>query len=329
MRLGFFVFIALFFSSCTNKTCDKSKLHLASNEVIVNNFLNEIKNIHSLDDFKKFVNKNNNILYPFFDLLRDGNEHINSNVEDIYSTLIESVYFDSLFYDVVQTYQNPEEIFNDVKLSFYTYNQTSKTKLNPKINILVSGFYHDVEVDKNNITIGLEYFLEENNKYKPKDLPSYILERYTPDHISSTILATYLSQFNLMDQGDESMINEMIVFGKLYYVVEELLPCVDKNIILGYKKSEFEIIQKNEAFIYGYFIQNELFFNDSKTTKQKYLSERPKSFEISPKLPGRIGRWLGWKIVTSFMKSNTYTLEELLLEDDYKKIFYNSNYKPL
>ena len=171
MRLGFFVFIALFFSSCTNKTCDKSKLHLASNEVIVNNFLNEIKNIHSLDDFKKFVNKNNKILYPFFDLLRDGNEHINSNVEDIYSTLIESVYFDSLFYDVVQTYQNPEEIFNDVKLSFYTYNQTSKTKLNPKINILVSGFYHDAEVDKNNITIGLEYFLEENNKYKRTPSP--------------------------------------------------------------------------------------------------------------------------------------------------------------
>ena len=99
---------------------------------------------------------------------------------------------------------------------FFVSKGDEETKLNPKINILVSGFYHDVEVDKNNITIGLEYFLEENNKYKPKDLPSYILERYTPDHISSTILTTYLSQFNLMDQGDESMINEMIVFGKLY-----------------------------------------------------------------------------------------------------------------
>ena len=329
MKIVFFVFIALGFFSCKNKTCDKTKLHLASNEVSLNNFLDDISNTNSLDDFEKFVNKNKNILYPFFDLIRDGDEHINSNVEDIYSTLIETIYFDSLFYDVVQTYPNLEEVFKDVKFSFYTYNQTSRTKLKPNINVLVSGFFHDVEVDKNNITIGLEYFLKQNNKYKPKDLPSYILERYTPDHLSSTILSTYLSQFNLMDQSDGSMINEMIVFGKLYYVVEELLPCVDKNTILGYKKNEFEMMQKNEAFIYGYFIQNELFFNEAKTTKQKYLSERPKTFEISPKIPGRIGRWLGWRIVTSFMKSNTYTLEDLLLEDDYKKIFYNSNYKPL
>ena len=63
--------------------------------------------------------------------------------------------------------------------------------------------------------------------------------------------------------------------------------------------------------------------------KQKYLSERPSTFEISQSIPGRGGRWLGWKIVSSFMSSSTYTLEELLKEDDYKNIFYNSNYNPI
>ena len=76
--------------------------------------------------------------------------------------------------------------------------------------MLVSGFFHDIEVDSENITIGIEYFLDKNNKFKPSDLPSYVLDRYTPKHLSSTILSTFFSQFNIYDQSDQSMINEMI-----------------------------------------------------------------------------------------------------------------------
>ena len=51
------------------------------------------------------------------------------------------------------------------------------------------------------------------------------------------------------------------------------------------------------------------------------MSERPSTYEISPQVPGRIGRWLGWKIVSSYMDQNQITLEELLLEVDFKKYF--------
>ena len=193
----------------------------------------------------------------------------------------------------------------------------------------MSGFYNDVVVDKENIILGIEYFLNKENKYKPRDLPSYILERYTPEHMTSTMLSTFLSQFNLIDENDKTMLNEMISFGKLYYVVERLLMCEKENIVLGYTKEQYDMIEENEAFIYSFFLQNELFFQEGQLIKQKYLSERPSTFEISQSVPGRIGRWMGWKIVSSFMRGEKYTLEDLLLEDDYKKIFYNSNYNPL
>ena len=95
-----------------------------------------------------------------------------------------------------------------------------------------------------------------------------------------------------------------------------------------YKYFYWKVLEENEAFIYSYFIQNELFFENQSKEKQKYMSERPSTYEISPQVPGRIGRWLGWKIVSSYMDQNQITLEELLLEVDFKKIFYNSNYKP-
>ena len=143
------------------------------------------------------------------------------------------------------------------------------------------------------------------------------------------MLSTFLSQFNVIDENDKTMLNEMISFGKLYYVVERLLMCEKENIVLGYTKEQYDMIEENEAFIYSFFLQNELFFQEGQLIKQKYLSERPSTFEISQSVPGRIGRWMGWKIVSSFMRGEKYTLEDLLLEDDYKKIFYNSNYNPL
>ena len=61
------------------------------------------------------------------------------------------------------------------------------------------------------------------------------------------------------------------MFGKLYYIISEILPCVNHNIILGYSLEDFDRIQENEAFIYSYFIQNELLFNQKEEVKKNIL----------------------------------------------------------
>ena len=238
----------------------------------------------------------------------------------------EHIYSPSELTDSI-TYGDGEYPFTLIALE--KLNKESNRIFNPKITVLTSGFFNDVVVNGENIVIGLDYFLPTTNKYKPRDLPSYILNRYSPENINATSLSTYLSQFNLVNESDLTLINEMISFGKLYYVVSKLLPCTEERIVLGYSNEEYNLIQNNEAFIYSYFLQNEILFEESNIIKQKYLSERPSTFEISQSVPGRVGRWLGWKIVSSFMSSSTYTLEELLKEDDYKNIFYNSNYNPI
>ena len=288
--------------------------------------LGSLSLVNNLSSFNSFLLENKNVLYPFYEV--EDTSFLLDKVANAF-TLIDNVYFDSLYNDVNTHFENPLNLFYPLDNSFTKFNQQSNYKLSPNITILISGFFNDVIVDKENIVIGLDYFLPKTNKYKPRDLPSYILDRYSPEHINSISLSSYLSQFNLINESDLTMINEMISFGKLYYVVSKLLPCTEQRIILGYSEKEFELVNKNEAFIYSFFLQNELLFEESNLIKQKYLSERPSTFEISQSVPGRIGRWLGWRIVSSFMNSSTYTLEELLKEDDYKNIFYNSNYNPI
>jgi uncharacterized protein YjaZ len=43
--------------------------------------------------------------------------------------------------------------------------------------------------------------------------------------------------------------------------------------------------------------------------------------------PGKIGIWIGWKIVNSYMENNDVSLQKLL-EIDEEVIFKKSKYKP-
>jgi hypothetical protein len=312
--------------SCTSNNCPSLDTKGYPKNINVNYLISDKEKLGSKNDFLNYLENNKKVLYPFYEI--EDTFNLDFKVNNIYS-LVDNVYFDSLYRDVQDEFKNKKNLFLKLDHSIGVYNTTSKKQLNPQVTVLLSGFYNDVVVDKENIVLGIEYFLNKDNKYKPRDLPSYILERYTPVHMNSTMLSTYLSQFNIVDETDKTMLNEMISFGKLYYVVEQLLMCESENIVLGYTKEEYDMIEENEAFIYTFFLQNELFFQESQLIKQKYLSERPSTFEISQSVPGRIGRWMGWKIVTSYMREKAYTLEDILLEDDYKKIFYNSNYKPL
>lgn len=323
MRLICFFFV-LIFLSCSDKGCNNNSSFPVN--ITVDSYVDVISDLEDIEVFSDFVLSNKKQLFPFFEV-QDSVDFMKKR-EDLFS-LIDNIYFDSLYLDVKKTFPNPQYLFQDFDNAIRKFNDNSNTKLSPKITLLMTGFFNDIIVDSKYIIIGLDYFLDKNNKFKPTDLPFYILERYTPNHLNAIALSTYMSQYNRINEADKTLINEIISFGKLYYVVSELLDCTFDNVVLGYSDEELSILEDNEAFIYSFFLQNELLFEESNLIKQKYLSERPSTFEIDKSVPGRVGRWLGWKIVSSYMNNSTYSLEELLREDDYKNIFYNSNYNPI
>jgi uncharacterized protein YjaZ len=49
--------------------------------------------------------------------------------------------------------------------------------------------------------------------------------------------------------------------------------------------------------------------------------------EIDNESPGRIGTWIGWQIVRSFMTNNEVSLQQML-KMDAKELFDKSKYKP-
>ena len=64
--------------------------------------------------------------------------------------------------------------------------------------------------------------------------------------------------------------------------------------------------------------------------QKRFIDDAPFSkfyLEIDNDSTEKIGRFIGWNIVRSFMKNNNMSLEKML-QLDAKDIYYNSKYKP-
>jgi uncharacterized protein YjaZ len=79
-----------------------------------------------------------------------------------------------------------------------------------------------------------------------------------------------------------------------------------------------------------YFIEKKLLFSTDTKLNKRFLENAPFSkfyLHQDRQSPGRIGVWIGWQIVKSFMQNNDVSLQKLLTTDS-EDIFNKSRYKP-
>lgn len=198
----------------------------------------------------------------------------------------------------------------------------------PKIYTIITGMGNDMLVNDSMIVVGLEFFLAEKSRYKPQ-LPLYMLKRYRKEYIVPMALAFMSGKYNATDYLDNSLLAEMVFYGKSYYFLEKLLPDISDTLIAGYDKAVLADVEKNQKLIWAHFIDKKLLFETKNEITNRYVGERPTTFEIGNNCPGRIGRWLGWQIVRAYAERNPkLSLMDIMKEKDARKILNQSRYKP-
>lgn len=196
------------------------------------------------------------------------------------------------------------------------------------IQTAVTGLYKDLYISDTLVIIGLDFFIGDDASYPPMNIPQYILDRYNKEHLPVTIVK-FLSGSLVSKGKNETLISEMIDFGKTYYLLSRLMPCTPDSLIIGYSPKQMETVLDNEAIIWANFVENEVLYDANHLTKRKFLGERPNVYEISQECPGRIGAWIGWRIVESYMSKNKeVTIQQLISEKDNDMVFRKSSYKP-
>ena len=162
------------------------------------------------------------------------------------------------------------------------------------------------------------------------NLPNYISERMEISYISNDI-AYKISEKFVNNLEDRTLLSNMITHGKILYINKLINASEEERIIFNTTKEKLAWAVENEFEIWSYFVEKELFYDTDLDLRSRFMSPAPYSkfnLDVDKKSPGGIGRWLGFKIVNSYMNNNQITVNQLLDIDHYT-IFKNSKYKPL
>ncbi|WP_139263016.1 gliding motility lipoprotein GldB [Flammeovirga pacifica] len=204
----------------------------------------------------------------------------------------------------------------------------------PKVYTSVSGFGNwgfggDVLDFGDMIVLGLDYFTGPTATYTVPETPGYILKRYTKDYIVPFTIQIMSNRYNQVNDKDRTVLAQMIAWGKAYEFVDKTMPYLEDSIKVGYSSRELYEVQYNEGYVWSHFVENELLYKSERMTVKRYVDDRPSTTEISGDSPGRIGRWLGWQIVESYMKNNKEVdFQSMMKEKDARRILQKSKYKP-
>jgi hypothetical protein len=296
-------------------------------EIPLNDFTDKMVALDSEQEAKQFIEMNPFVADYFFERRRYGADSIAANsMVNIFSN---PAYKDTLYQQVRKTFGDFSSLQTNFEGAFKYYKHYYPDVVVPELEIVLAGLQKDLFVSDSLISIAADYFLGPDAAYVPNGVPDYILMRYEKEYIVPMTMLLLTQKRNQTDRSDQSLLADMIFYGKSYYMTKMTIPCTPDSLIIGYTAKEMEDINKNEHIIWANFLENDLLYETSHFMKNKFIGERPKTFEISQQCPGRIGIWVGWQIVKSYMAYNPeVSIQELMENTDAQQIFSEAKYKP-
>ena len=176
--------------------------------------------------------------------------------------------------------------------------------------------------------ISLDVYLGKESKFYA-DYPDYIKENNKPERIAIDVVNQIISS-QLPPIQNRTFLGKMIAAGKRLYLIDAYVPDASDEVKIGYSKEKLAWAAANESEIWRYFIENDLLYSTDTKLNQRFLDEAPFSkFYLAhdSSSPGRIGEWMGWQIVRSFMEKNDVSLQSLLQMNE-EELFKKASYKP-
>lgn len=287
--------------------------------------------------------------YPDFtkNYMHEGKIPDSIVVDQIYRVITEK-YMDTVYRDVqnkwkdmVELRQEFEDAFKHIK---YYYPQFKTPKIYTVITGLNSFFGQDLYVSEDMIVISLEFFLGKDARYRPPTdaIPDYIWKTYHPKAIVSNCVKFISSRYNRIDMKNQTTLADMIYYGKSYYFVKTMMPCMPDSVIIGYTNKELRSIddaysgsttdkskaKENRAYLWNHLIEKKVLFSTSEFVKRDYLNPAPYVAIIGKGCPGRIAQWFGWRIVQNYAERNSgVSFTKLMANESVENVFNQSKYQ--
>jgi gliding motility-associated lipoprotein GldB len=251
------------------------------------------------------------------------------NDDSIWINKMQNPLWRELYGEVQKKYADFKPVNEDLNLLFKHIKYYFPKTKTPKVITIIS------EMDYNNkaiyadslVIISLELYLGKEHKFY--QFPNYIKQNLEQGQIMPDLVSSF-SIRKIAPVSEKNLLSQMVYFGKQLYLKDLLLPDYSDADKMGYTAEQVKWCQENESYMWRYFIEKEMLYSDDQKLLPRFINAAPFSkfyLEIDNDSPGRVGAWIGWQMVRSYMKNNDVPIADLL-KTDAKEIFEKSKYKP-
>jgi hypothetical protein len=236
-----------------------------------------------------------------------------------------------LYERTMEVFPDLTELTSGIEDCFKRYKYYFHKRQVPEIITYISGFNQSAVSDENLLAIGLDKYLGRNEEFYKElgGLYEYMLINMHKDKILSDCMRLWAKTEFEFNDSVNNLINNMIYEGKIMYFVEAMLPCQPDTLKWGFTEPQMKFCINNEKQMWAYIIENKLVFNTDRFRINQFIREGPFTKDFTRESPARAAVWLGYNIVSAYMRKNKkLDLRDLMYENDYMKMLNESGYNP-
>lgn len=255
----------------------------------------------------------------------------NSNIQQIYDFVSDSQLI--YIYDKTrEVYPNLDVVEAQLSDAFSRYLYFFPEHKLPVVYTYISDLYYEAPVFKTEaaLVVALDVYLGGDFPlYQQLGLPFYKIRRMDAAHLPIDVMKELYFSDIAVNYKQRTLLDRMIESGKMLYFLDAVMPNTPDSLKIGYTTNKLEWARLNEESVWAFLVGNELLYSTDYKTQTKLIQDGPFTTGFSDESPSRLGVFIGWQIVRSYMNQHDDTsLQQLLLTTDAQKILQRSAYKP-
>lgn len=136
--------------------------------------------------------------------------------------------------------------------------------------------------------------------------------------VYDVVEAVVRTRFPLVSEGRMTVGGRMAYEGAIARMVEELIGGSTAASALGYSDEQFARAEDDEQMIWRGLVGDGTLYSMDQALAERLVAPAPYSTIVGAQVPGRIGRFVGYRLVDSYLKNNSgSTVEGLLSSGAY------------
>lgn len=158
--------------------------------------------------------------------------------------------------------------------------------------------------------------------------PMYIVNLSDKQYMAADCMAAIARAHIVKPEGEDlSLLDYMVMEGKVQYFLDQVMPDKHDTIKLRYSADQLSWVEHSEKDVWTYFLKNDLLYETDMARIHNFIDEAPKTNAFRNSAP-RTTQYIGRQIIRKYMKKTGKSLHELFENSDSQSILAASGYKP-